>query len=43
MAYYETPRGARVFSAATINFGGSAWFPVPRRMIENLWLRLSRP
>ena len=43
MAYYETPRGAKVFSAGTINFGGSAWFPVPRRMIENLWLRLSRP
>ena len=43
MTYYETRRGARVFSAGTINFGGSTWFPVPRRMLENLWRRLSVP
>jgi hypothetical protein len=43
MTYYETPAGARVFSAGTINFGGSAWFPVPRRLLENLWTRLSAP
>ena len=43
MTYYVTRRGAKVFSAGTINFGGTAWFPVPRRMVENLWRRLTVP
>jgi len=43
MAYYETPRGAKVFAAGTINFGGSVWFPTPRRLLENIWKRLSAP
>ena len=43
MTYYETRTGAKVFSAGTINFGGCAWFPVVRRMIDNLWERLSVP
>jgi hypothetical protein len=43
MTYYETPRGAKVFAAGTINFGGTAAFPVSGRMIANLWRRLSRP
>lgn len=43
MSYYETPRGAKVFAAGTLNFGGSMWFPAPRRMVENLWARLSVP
>ena len=43
MAYYETSRGAKVFAAGTLNFGGSVWFPTPRRVLENVWGRLSEP
>jgi hypothetical protein len=43
MAYYETGRGAKVFAAGVLNFGGSALQPAPRQMLENLWARLSRP
>jgi hypothetical protein len=43
MTYYETPRGAKVFAAGVMNFGGWAeWRPV-RTMLDNLWLRLSAP
>ena len=43
MTYYETPRGAKVFSAGVMNFGGSSSQPVPSRLLENLWRRLSAP
>jgi hypothetical protein len=43
MVYYETPRGAKVFAAGTLNFGGSVWYPTPRRLLENVWKRLSVP
>jgi len=43
MAYYRTSRGAKVFAAGTLNFGGSAELRVPSRMLHNLWARLSRP
>jgi len=43
MTYYETPRGARVFAAGTINFGGAARRPLVSKMLENLWDRLRRP
>jgi hypothetical protein len=43
MAYYQTPRGAKVFAAGVINFGGSAERPVVRTMLANLWRRLARP
>ncbi len=43
MTYYETPRGAKVFAAGVINFGGSALWPYPSRMLENLWPRLAAP
>jgi hypothetical protein len=43
MTYYETPGGAKVFDAGTINFGGTAEFPPVSRLLENLWARLSRP
>ncbi len=43
MTYYTTPRGAKVFSAGVMNFGGSALWPVVRTMIENLWVELSDP
>jgi hypothetical protein len=43
MAYYMTPRGAKVFAAGTINFGGTAlWRPMPR-ILENIWSRLATP
>ncbi len=37
MAYYETPAGARVFSAGVLDFGGSATFWPVRRMLDNIW------
>jgi hypothetical protein len=43
MTYYETPRGAKVFAAGVLNFGGSALQPIVRRMLENLWAHLGRP
>jgi hypothetical protein len=43
MTYYETSRGARVFAAGVISFGGSAdWSQVSPR-VENLWRYLSSP
>jgi hypothetical protein len=36
MTYYTTPRGAKVFSASAITFGGSARLPVVSRMLTNL-------
>jgi hypothetical protein len=43
MTYYETGRGAKVFAAGVLNFGGSvAWQPM-RRMMDNLWRHLSAP
>jgi N,N-dimethylformamidase beta subunit-like, C-terminal len=43
MTYYTTKRGAKVFSAGAINFGGSAGWPVVSRLLANLWTHLSRP
>jgi N,N-dimethylformamidase beta subunit-like, C-terminal len=43
MTYYTTPRGAKVFSAGVINFGGSAEQPVVSRLLANLWRHLRRP
>ena len=40
MTYYETPAGARVFAAGSINFGGSSLWPTTSRLLENLWARL---
>ena len=41
MTYYETAAGARVFAAGVINLGGSALWPDVRRLLDNLWVRLS--
>jgi hypothetical protein len=41
MTYYTTPRGAKVFSAGVMNFGGSALWPEVRTMMANLWRYLS--
>jgi hypothetical protein len=43
MTYYETVAGAKVFSAGTLDFGGSATFWPVKRMLDNLWARLSQP
>jgi hypothetical protein len=43
MSYYETPAGAKVFAAGTLDFGGSATFWPVKRMLDNLWLRLGQP
>ena len=43
MTYYATARGAKVFSAGVMNFGGSALWPQVRTMIGNIWTYLSVP
>ena len=43
MTYYETTNGAKVFAAGTLDFGGSATTWPVRKMLENLWARLSQP
>jgi hypothetical protein len=43
MSYYETPNGAKVFAAGALDFGGSATFWPVKRMLDNLWARLSQP
>ena len=53
MTYYETPLGAKVFSAGAIDFGGTATRPTVGRgqegqwevgrVLENLWARLATP
>ena len=42
MTYYETPAGAKVFAAGTLDFGGSATYWPMKRILDNLWLRLSQ-
>jgi hypothetical protein len=43
MTYYETPAGAKVFAAGTLDFGGSATFWPVKRVLDNLWSRLGVP
>ena len=43
MTYYETPTGAKVFAAGVLDFGGSATFWPMKKMLDNLWARLSLP
>ncbi|HZQ15484.1 MAG TPA: N,N-dimethylformamidase beta subunit family domain-containing protein [Gaiellaceae bacterium] len=43
MTYYSTPRGAKVFSAGVMNFGGSSLWPPVRTMVANLIRHLSEP
>ncbi len=40
MTYYETEAGARVFSAGTLDFGGSATFWPITRLLTNLWAHM---
>src|SRR5579862_3097078 len=42
MTYYETPAGARVFSAGALNFGGQVTlWPETTTLLENVWARLA--
>jgi hypothetical protein len=41
MTYYETAAGARVFAAGALDFGGAVTFWPMRRMLENIWRRLT--
>jgi N,N-dimethylformamidase beta subunit-like, C-terminal len=42
MTYYETPAGARVFSAGVLNFGGTIMlWPETQRLLDNVWARLT--
>jgi hypothetical protein len=43
MTYYTTSRGAKVFSAGVMNFGGSALWPTVSRILDNLWEHISVP
>ncbi len=43
MTYYTTRAGAKVFSAGSLNFGGSVQWPLQARLMENLWRNLARP
>ena len=43
MTYYETPAGAKVFAAGALDFGGSSTFWPVKRMLDNLWARLTQP
>jgi hypothetical protein len=43
MSYYETPAGAKVFAAGTLDFGGSATYWPVKKMLDNIWARLSQP
>ncbi|MDP9318197.1 MAG: hypothetical protein M3O94_03810, partial [Actinomycetota bacterium] len=43
MTYYETPAGAKVFAAGALDFGGSATTEPVTQLLENLWVKLSKP
>jgi hypothetical protein len=43
MTYYETPSGAKVFAAGTLDFGGRARYRPVKRVLSNLWERISQP
>ena len=43
MTYYETAAGAKVFAAGTLDFGGRARYKPVKRILSNLWERLSQP
>jgi hypothetical protein len=43
MTYYRTARGAKVFAAGSMNFGGSAGSKDVSAMLLNLWAHLTTP
>lgn len=42
MTYYESPSGARVFAAGTLNFAASITQPAVSQLVQNVWTRLAR-
>lgn len=43
MTFYTTARGAKVFAAGTINFGGTALWRPAAAVLENVWNALATP
>ena len=43
MTYYTTPYGAKVFAAGAFTLAGSVGQPIVAKLLDNLWLYLSRP
>jgi hypothetical protein len=43
MTYYETPAGAKVFSAGAFTLAGAIDRPQVSRVVGNLWAKLSQP
>jgi hypothetical protein len=43
MTCYTTSRGAKVFAAGTMNFGGSALWPIVSPLMANLFQELTQP
>ena len=44
MTYYETPAGARVFSAGALNFGGTVMlWSTTAAILDNVWARMTSP
>jgi hypothetical protein len=43
MTFYTTSRGAKVFAAGTINFGGTALWRPAAAVLENVWNALATP
>jgi len=43
MTYYRTTYGAKVFAAGAFTLAGSVAEPVVSKLMDNLWLYLSRP
>ena len=43
MTYYETPQGAKVFAAGTLDFAASLDRPDVSRLVDNVWARLASP
>ena len=43
MTEYETPRGAKVFAAGSLDFAASLDDPAVAQLVENVWARLSKP
>jgi hypothetical protein len=41
MTYYETPTGARVFAAGTLNFAATLDRPDVSRLVDNVWQRFA--
>ena len=41
MTYYETPAGAKVFSAGAFTLAGSVRQPAVRHLLSNLWERMA--